>query len=287
VTLAYHRVDVFAPQPYAGNSLPVFLDAAGLSAGQMLAITREMRCFEAVFLEPGTTPGRVRARVFDLFEELPFAGHPLLGAAAVLHRIEGPASGRTWQLELADRTVEAATAPDGRAVRATLDQGAPDFLGRVHDRGAIAAAFSLRPTDLDSALPLEVVSTGLRYLIVPVAPGALTHAAVAGDLTSLLAGVGAQFAVLLDEAALEIRHWNNDGILEDVATGSAAGTIGAYRLAHGLAAAGETFQLQQGRFVGRPSVLHVQPTGAAARVERVKVGGAVSFVGRGWLEVLP
>jgi trans-2,3-dihydro-3-hydroxyanthranilate isomerase len=107
------------------------------------------------------------------------------------------------------------------------------------------------------------------------------------NITEELRSVGAQFAVLLDESALEVRHWNNDGIIEDVATGSAAGTVGAYRLRHGLARSGEFFILNQGRFTGRPSVLHVQPEGTCERVDLVKVGGDVALVGRGTLEAGP
>ncbi len=99
--------------------------------------------------------------------------------------------------------------------------------------------------------------------------------------------MGAQYGVLLDESAHEIRHWNNDGIVEDVATGSAAGTIGAYRLKHGLARGGDAFILNQGRFAGRPSTLRVQPEGTRECVDRVKVGGDVAFVGRGTLEARP
>ena len=115
---------------------------------------------------------------------------------------------------------------------------------------------------------MEVVSTGLRYLIVPVRPGALARARISRDITELLRGANAQFAVLLDESAVEVRHWNNDGIIEDVATGSAAGTIGAYRLRHGLARGGDTFILNQGQFTGRPSKLRVLPEGTRTALKR-------------------
>lgn len=108
-----------------------------------------------------------------------------------------------------------------------------------------------------SDLPLEVVSTGLKYLIVPVNPGVLQRARLTIDITEELRKVGAQFAVLFDENAGEIRHWNNDGVVEDIATGSAAGIIGAYGLRHRLRAPGQAFILNQGRFAGRPSVLNV------------------------------
>jgi predicted PhzF superfamily epimerase YddE/YHI9 len=88
LNLEYRHVDVFTRRPYSGNSLPVFVDAAGLSAQQMLRITQEQRHFEAIFLERKTRSDTVSARIFDLFEELPFAGHPVIGAAAVLHEGE-------------------------------------------------------------------------------------------------------------------------------------------------------------------------------------------------------
>jgi trans-2,3-dihydro-3-hydroxyanthranilate isomerase len=229
----------------------------------------------------------VRARVFDLFEELPFAGHPLIGAAAVLHRASGVADAQTWAVDLPRQTVRVTTTPTAAGYFSLLEQGVPRFLGTVPDRPAFARAFNLESHDLRPDLPLEVVSTGLRYLIVPVQPGVLERARITRDITKMLHGVNAQFAVLLDEAALEIRHWNNDGIVEDVATGSAAGTIGAYRLRHGLARGGETFILHQGRFTGRPSTLRVRPEGARDAVERVNVGGDVAFVGHGVLDVYP
>jgi predicted PhzF superfamily epimerase YddE/YHI9 len=134
---------------------------------------------------------------------------------------------------------------------------------------------------------MEVVSTGLRYLIVPVRPGVLARARISQDITELLQGFGAQFAVLLDDAAVEVRHWNNDGVIEDVATGSAAGTIGAYRLRHGMVSGGESFTLNQGRFTGRPSELYVRPEGSPSHVETVSVGGDVSFVGHGTIAARP
>lgn len=287
MNLEFRHVDVFTRRPYAGNSLAVFPDARGLSANQMLRITQELRHFEAIFLEPTADEGVVRARVFDLFEELPFAGHPVIGAAAVLHHSMTPEQSRSWRVELPSKTVSIATRRTPSGYFGMLDQGKPEFCGMVHCADSIARAFGLERADLHADLPLEVVSTGLRYLIVPVAAGVLHQARIARDITADLRAVGAQFAVLLDESMLEVRHWNNDGVIEDVATGSAAGAIGAYRLRHGLARSGETFVLNQGRFTGRPSTLRVLPEGGPERVDRVSVGGDVALVGRGVLEVAP
>jgi PhzF family phenazine biosynthesis protein len=285
--LGYVHVDVFSRSPFGGNSLPVFPDARGLSAEQMLRITQEMRHFETIFLEPTDHPGTVGARIFDLFEELPFAGHPIIGAAAVLHRRSVRGGAQSWQFQLPSKTVEITTDVTTDGYSGLLDQGAPEFLGSFDDRARVATAFNIAVDDLAPDLPLEVVSTGLRYLIVPVRPGVLARARISDDIAELVQGAGAQFAVLLDEAALEVRHWNNDGVIEDVATGSAAGTIGAYRLRRGLARGGETFTLHQGQYTGRPSILRVQPEGSADHVETVKVGGEVAFVGHGVIDALP
>jgi trans-2,3-dihydro-3-hydroxyanthranilate isomerase len=283
----YTHVDVFSTRPYSGNSLAVFPNSRGLTADQMLRITQELRHFETVFFEPTGKASAVRARVFDLFEELPFAGHPLIGGAAVLHQQAGHAGSRTWTIELASRTVTVNTERSEGGYYGLLDQGTPEVLAPMDRHDAFPEAFGLSHSDLHPDLPPQVVSTGLRYLIVPVVSGALGRARIRRDITPMLSSIGAQFAVLFDEVALEIRHWNNDGIVEDVATGSAAGTVGAYRLRHGLARGGETFILHQGQYVGRPSALRIQPEGTAESIRTVKVGGDVALVGRGTLDVLP
>lgn len=285
--LEYLHVDVFAPRAFAGNSLPVFVDAPDLDSRQMLSITRELRHFEAIFLSSTAEPRRFAARVFDLFEELPFAGHPIIGAAAALHRLKGDRADEHWTFDLTGRSVTVATRRTPGGYFGMLDQGPAEFLGEAHDRDAIAAAFGLSGDALDPRLPLAVIGTGLRYLIVPVRPDALPRAVIQQDITALVSSAGAQFAVLLDEAALEIRHWNNDGIVEDIATGSAAGTIGAYRLRHCGAASGAAFILNQGRFAGRPSRLVVEPHGTPSAVRSVRVGGDVAIVGLGYLEARP
>ncbi|WP_374471687.1 PhzF family phenazine biosynthesis protein [Phenylobacterium sp.] len=285
--LAYTHVDVFAPHPYAGNSLPVFLDGSGLVPFQMQAITRELRHFEAVFLTATGIEGTYRARVFDLGDELDFAGHPIIGAAAALHEAGDRGLSAKWTFELAARTVTVETKRGADGFFADLDQGSASFLSEAGDRRAIAQAFGLEEGDLDPRLPAQVVSTGLRYLIVPVSSSALARARIREDITPLLTAAGAEFAVLLDEDRREVRHWNNDGLIEDVATGSAAGTVGAYRLRYCGAESGRRFHLEQGRFTGRPSRIEVEPHGHPGEVRSVRVGGHVTIVGGGVLRRLP
>jgi trans-2,3-dihydro-3-hydroxyanthranilate isomerase len=290
--IEYHHVDVFTGRPYAGNSLAVFLDQRSLSVAQMLAITQELRHFESIFLTRAAG-GVVDARIFDLIEELPFAGHPTIGAAAVLHQVSDTTSGAplVWRLRLAARTVTVTTSRiDERTVSAELAQGAPEKLPQLPrpDAGELAAAIGLESADLRRDLPLEVVSTGLRYLIVPVAAGALARAHFTrADMDAFLARHGAQFCYLLDVDGMEGRHWNNDGLTEDVATGSAAGCVAAYLLRHGRAASGQPLFLHQGRYLGRPSRMRITAHGSAEHVQDVTVSGEVSFVGTARLDVVP
>jgi trans-2,3-dihydro-3-hydroxyanthranilate isomerase len=287
--LTYHHVDVFAPRPFSGNSLAVFLDAGSLQSGQMFRITQEMRHFESIFLSPTKESSTFDAKVFDLIEELDFAGHPLLGAAGVLHSRVKTSEPAEWTIRLRAKTVRVKTERKGKGFRALLDQGRPEFLGEVPSprRQEFASALNLTVDQLVSSLPLEVVSTGLRYLIVPV-EGNLEHARIVrSDFEKLLQTVNAQFAYLLDVRKLEARHWNNDGVMEDVATGSGAGTAGAYLTKHGQVPAGEEFILRQGRFLGRPSEIRVRSEGTQTDIARVLVGGDVAFVGQGTLDAVP
>jgi trans-2,3-dihydro-3-hydroxyanthranilate isomerase len=286
----FQHVDVFADAPFTGNSVTVFLGSGTLAAGQMLAITREFRHFESIFLRPAADQARWQARVFDLVEELDFAGHPVLGAAAVLHDHFGGGATRRWTIELPAKTVTAQTTRVGAVFRATLDQGRPAYGQTI--TGAAAApildGIGLCAADLVPGLDPAVVSTGLRYLVIPVSAPALARAAItAADFARRLAAVGAQFAYLLDPDGVEGRHWTNDGRTEDIATGSAAGTVGAYLARAGRAVLNRPFVLRQGRFTGRPSQIQVEPRGSAGEIAQILVGGQVALVARGTLRSLP
>ena len=288
----YIHVDVFSPRPYSGNSLAVFLDAAGLDGEQMAAITKELRHFESIFLESSAEDTRTySARVFDLNEELDFAGHPLIGAACALHDWQRTMDRERWTLRLKARTVTVETERrDVGRYFAVLDQGPAEFFGapQAPSREEIAAWFSLEAHDLDPALPPEVVSTGLRYLVLPVCDDALARARIAiPDLEQKLAEMGAQFAYLLNAERLEARHWNNDGVIEDVATGSGAGCAAAYLRSHDRIGDSESVTLKQGRFTGRPSEIVMRAHGGGRSVHFVEIGGEVSIVGEGRLRELP
>jgi trans-2,3-dihydro-3-hydroxyanthranilate isomerase len=279
--LGYRHVDVFSRCALQGNGLVVVLDAESLSTAVMQQVTREVRQFETAFLTAVDLPGRsARVRIFTEDEELDFAGHPVLGAAAVLHTLlPAPAAEESWALAVAQRSVETRTRGATGWVDAAMDQGVPQLGQAV--AGELAEAYrdalNLVHGQLHPALPMQVVSTGLPYLIVPVQAG-LDRARISHPgFEQLLNVSGAKFVYVLDPARPEGRTWDNSGRVEDVATGSAAGPAAGYLLHHGVHPAGEPLLIHQGRFTGRPSTIEVRPGPGG----RLWVGGPVAPVAAG------
>src|SRR5690348_744931 len=287
--LPYRHVDVFAREPFSGNGLAVFPDADGLSAKLMLRLTQELRQFESIFLAATAEPGVFDARVFTVEEELPFAGHPALGAGAVLHEVQAPGcDAATFFLALRAGRVRLDSERTGpRAYRVAMEQGRPTFgrMLREDEEAPFLDALSLEPENRDDRLPLEVVSTGLPYLIVPVKRNGLARARIrAADFEGLLEKIGAKFVYVFDAEGREGRTWDNAGAVEDVATGSAAGPTSAYLVRHEVAEAERPFVLRQGRFIGRPSEIQVEVAGSAGLPASVTVAGDVRMVGTGVIE---
>jgi trans-2,3-dihydro-3-hydroxyanthranilate isomerase len=279
--LEYRHVDVFSRRAFRGNGLVVVLGAGGLSTAAMQDLTREVRQFETAFVTDVELAGRVgRLRIFTEDEELDFAGHPVLGAAAVLHALLArPAAEETWALTVARRTLQVRTSGRAGWIEAIMDQGVPQFGSALTGEyaQAYADALNLGPGQLHPALPMQIVSTGLPYLIVPVQSG-LEHAAIRNSsFEELLAASGAKFAYVLDPDRPEGRTWDNVGRREDVATGSAAGPAVGYLLRHGVLSGGGPIVIHQGRFTGRPSTIEVRPDADG----RLWVGGPVAPVASG------
>lgn len=287
--LRYRHVDVFAREAFSGNGLAVFPDASGLSARHMLRLTQELRQFESIFLAATAEPDVFDARVFTVEEELPFAGHPALGAGAVIQEMHAPnVDVASFVLNLPAGRVRLDSERMGHgAYRVAMQQGAPEF-GRMLRRDEevpFLDALNLELGLRDGRLPLEVVSTGLPYLIVPVTTNGLERAKIrAGNFEGLLETVGAKFAYVFDVEGREGRTWDNAGAVEDVATGSAAGPTGAFLVRHGVVAAEKPLVFRQGRFVGRPSEMRVEVAGPAAMPASVTVAGDVQMVGTGVID---
>jgi PhzF family phenazine biosynthesis protein len=283
--LSLRHVDVFTDRSMAGNGLAVVTPVGPLAGETMLRIAQELRQFETIFLFDVADDG-AEARIFTPEEELKFAGHPVLGAAAVLHaQSDSDAARRVWTIRVGGRPLRVTTALwESGIIGAEMDQG-PAVVSTPLSRGEahrFAAALGLRPEQLREDLPSQVVSTGLPYLLLPVTAEGLatSHVAVA-DLPSMLDEIGADFVYVLDPDMPEGRTWDNRGVTEDVATGSAAGPAAAYLVRHGLRPADESFHVHQGRFVGRPSRIDVR----LARNGSIHVGGLVAPFSSGTIEL--
>jgi PhzF family phenazine biosynthesis protein len=206
----YVHVDVFSPEPFSGNSLTVFPDVdLSFDAARFSSITRELRHFESIFLSR-VGPRSYAARVFDLLDELPFAGHPVIGAPCVLHFLHGESERERWTIQLPTKTTEVITYRRGGHYYAELNQGTPEFFSLAVRNATLAqilAALSLEQADLHDDLPAQVVSTGLRYLILPIRQNLGRAKIVVPNFEELLASVGAEFVYVLQTGErLEGRH---------------------------------------------------------------------------------
>ncbi len=281
ITLEYRHVDVFSRRAFQGNGLVVVLDSKELPPELMQAVTREMRQFESVFLtEVDLETMTATQRIVTEDEELDFAGHPVLGAAAVLHGMLATGrQDRQWALRIAQRTIEVRTSSGPMWIDVEMDQGVPQFGPTVvgERAAALSEALGLTRDHLHRALPMQVVSTGLDYLIVPVAGGLEQARICRTNFEALLQEVGAKFVSVLDPERPEGRTWDNTGRVEDVATGSAAGPAAGYLMRHQSRPDDEPLLLHQGQYTGRPSTMRVRPEPDG----RLWVGGSVATVAAG------
>lgn len=282
--LEYRHTDVFTDQPFSGNGLTVFVQEERLSTALMQEITREMRQYESMFLFPTEKSNTFQARVFTMEEELDFAGHPTLGAACVLHEKFFPnQDSAEWTICFNHKESLVKTTFREQRFFASMEQGIPEF-GETLSADVVKMflrALNLSEADLDKNYPLEMISLGLPYLIVPVRQNLANAKISVGNLEEMLERIGAKFVYVFDLEKYEGRTWDNDGKVEDAATGSAAGTTGVYLFRHGLAQSDKEIVLNQGSFVGRPSKLIVQISGTKDKIRSVKVSGEVVMMAKG------
>ena len=253
------HVDVFSKIPFSGNGLTVIFTENKLTCDLMQKVACEFKQFETIFLEQKRMDV-YRARIFTVEEELDFAGHPILGAAAVIHKEFFPNdSKKSITMELNYKNVVTHSTKQDNYYEVVMNQGIPEWGIIIDEEGQrkYCAALNLNVENLCKKYPMEVVSTGLHYLLIPVQSGLDSARIQVNNLESLLAENGAKFVYIFDVNTMEGRTWDNLGNVEDVATGSAAGPVGAYLYKHSLYKQNEIIKINQGKHVGRPSVLKV------------------------------
>jgi len=279
-------VDVFAAHPLAGNPLAVILDATDLDPGRMQAIATELGLSETVFVLPPENRAVARLRIFTPVRELPMAGHPVVGAAWVLHREGRLADAGVVETGVGPLAVSAD--PDG----ARMEQARPVAGPRV-DPEPVARALGVQAAPAPAA---QVWSTGIPLLMLAAAdPEALTRARPDAHRLAELSGSGGWLGVSLYSAEAagpgatraRVRFFApGEGVAEDPATGSAAGALGACLAAAGMGdGEGLRMTVTQGVEMGRPSEIQVLVDAPGGTPARVEVSGAVHLVMEGQLAV--
>ena len=302
-TLKFYQADVFTAQPFGGNPVAVFPNAQGLTDFELQQIAREMNLSETVFVLPPTDEAAVvRLRIFTPTQEIPFAGHPVLGTFYVLAQLGliAVTDGVTRVMQECNIGLFPVEihAREGQITRVVMTQPKPLFLGSMdetEDLFHIAKALGLPKYQIvDTKAPVMVVSTGLPVVIVPVR--ALTAVRSIEPDASAIVDMCERFGTngilvyttmtVEDHATVHTRMFAPAiGILEDPATGSASGAMGAYLVHNGLVEVGPLTEIiiEQGYEIGRPSRILVQVESDDDAIQTVKVGGQVVMVVEGTL----
>jgi trans-2,3-dihydro-3-hydroxyanthranilate isomerase len=288
------QVDAFTTQALAGNPCAVVMDADGLSAEQMQAITREMNLSETAFVLP-SDHADFRARYFTPGGEIPMAGHPTIATCFALVdtgrlHLDAPVTTISLELQVGPVPVDLVRDADGGVERIVMTQHAPEFLTTLTP-DQVLPVFGLKPEDLLPDLPLQVVSTGTPQLMIPLRdldalrrarPDLMRLAALHAEAEFFSTHLFALHGV--SEAGQTFaRHFSSPpDIFEDPFTGSATGGMGAYLWHHGLIESPE-FVAEQGHWMLRPGQATVELIGPPAAIAGVKVGGPAVTVMRGEL----
>jgi trans-2,3-dihydro-3-hydroxyanthranilate isomerase len=270
----YYVCDVFTPEPLQGNQLGVFVDGRPLTPEQMQSLARELNFAETVFLHPPREGGDVWIRIFSPQSELPFAGHPVLGTAFVI------------STALGKEKVALETGAGLVPVQLELNDGRPVF-GRMQQPIPECEVFEEERELLDalgvkaSGLPVELYRSGAPHVFVELESEDAV-AALKPDFAALeRLGIAANCFAGSGKSWKTRMFYPARGILEDPATGSAAGPLALHLARHGRIGFGQEIEIRQGAEIGRRSVLYAVATGSRERVEAVEVGGVALIVAEG------
>ena len=301
--LEFYKADVFADEPFGGNPVAVIPDAEELTDREFQQIAREMNLSETVFVVPPTDPAAiVKLRIFTPTQEIPFAGHPVIGTFFVLSLLkkiplEEPLTRFLFECNIGLFPVELMVTK-GQVEQVIMSQPTPQFLGVVdglQDLYEISQALGVNKTNIsETRLPLEIVSTGLPVVIVPVRTLTAVKS-IQVDLTgtkTVCDRLGVNGIMVF--TSMTVEDWANVhtrmfaapiGIVEDPATGSASGALGAYLVKNGVVDVGPTTEIysEQGYEIDRPSRILVQVFSDDDIIQAIKVGGQAVLVAEGKL----
>ncbi|MSQ77211.1 MAG: PhzF family phenazine biosynthesis protein [Nitrospiraceae bacterium] len=297
-TLKFYQADVFTDEPFGGNPVAVLPDAAGLTDEELQKVAREMNLSETVFVFPPTDPkAAAKVRIFTPKQEIPFAGHPILGTFYLLGKLKQisltePITSLFYECNIGVFPIEMHVHKND-ILRVVMTQPKPEFLGTVDSPDvlpAIANALGMDKRAIsDAKFPIEVVSTGLPVIIVPVRTLTAVRSIVPNPTAIIdlcrrhgANGIMVFTTVTVDEfSTVHTRMFASPiGILEDPATGSASGALGAYLVHNGVVEVAITTEIiaEQGYEMDRPSRIIIQVESDDDMIQEVKVGGEVVMV---------
>ncbi|HEY5176562.1 MAG TPA: PhzF family phenazine biosynthesis protein [Terriglobales bacterium] len=281
-TFSFVQLDVFTSRPLEGNQLAVVSDARGLSDDEMQKLARETNLSETTFILPRDAAVEQReghkVRIFTVNEELPFAGHPTLGTAWYLHQ---HSSVDEIVLDLKVGKIPVRFEQRDGLLFGEMRQAEPQF-GATHPHGIVAGVLGVPVSELDESLPIQTVSTGMPFTMVPFRSLATLQKLNISwyQMAPYLAGIGtpAFFYFVCREtvdpnATLHARMIFYNG--EDPATRSAAGCCTAWAVRHGVLPPDAQGLIEQGMETRRPSFIYIRARKTGDAVTNVRVGGNV------------
>lgn len=296
------QVDVFTDKPFGGNPLAVFPDAQGLTRDEMCKIAQEMNLSETTFvLPPKASEADFKVRIFTPTSEIPFAGHPVVGTHWVLADQGRIALGEpvtTVQFELGIGVLPTDLhVSRGKIKKVMMTQSSPTFHAILKNLTNLSEGLGLSPEAInETELPVQVVSTGLPQMIVPIRSLAEVQAVDSSGLnvpalnracraTNTETVLIFTFETERPEATVHARFFAPlHGVPEDPATGSANGALGAYLVHHrAVPIEKSTIHIlsEQGAEMGRPSTLYVEVDTSNHEITAIRVGGMVVPIAEG------
>ena len=299
------QVDVFTDVPFGGNPLAVFPEAEGLSTEEMQRLAKEMNLSETTFVLPPQAAGAdFKVRIFTPAAEMPFAGHPVVGThwvLAHLGRVDLREPVTQVRFELGVGVLPADLhVTGGKVERVVMTQDRPTFHAVLEDVTELAAGLGMAPEAItETGWPVQIVSTGVPQMMVPVRSLAEVQALDAGKLNTaalnrVCRAVGTECVMVFTfetegpESTVHVRMFAPLlGVPEDPATGSANGALGAYLVHHRAVEVTEpttTIVSEQGAEIDRPSTIYVEVDSQGEKIAAVRVGGQVVLVAEGMVQ---
>ncbi|NNE67659.1 MAG: PhzF family phenazine biosynthesis protein [Pyrinomonadaceae bacterium] len=298
----YYTLDVFTNKPFSGNPLAVFPEAGGITDEEMQSIANELNLSETVFVLDSETALK-RLRIFTPSQELPLAGHPVVGTWNLLATLEITPQTDDGSIRI-EQELKLGVLPvtlnfkNGQIETVEMRQGAFEAANTIDsppDRAALAEALGLEQNDLGNERTeiIQVVSTGIRSIAVPVKSLEVQKRISVkpdelADIYLKYGAVGAytfSFETLDSDSLVHARFFAPaDGIPEDPATGSAAGALSGYLVNNGVVSESE-FVIEQGDLMGRPSRIFAKVDGSKGEVKAVYIKGKAVILMEGTLSL--